>query len=176
MFCCSCCSVVLLFMLFCCSCCTVICIVLLFNIDSCGAKSFTDKRIAAATIIVGSGVRDRRSRPFVLWSLFIRTYFLLRLSVLIFFSVSEPECSYKQGSQSKKWVYIQCSHRITWKIAPKTFSGRLEIYPCVPQDIGPLGPLPCSHSTSSADHSKQGIRYRWPCAILGWLVYYICPL
>ena len=32
--------------------------------------------------------------------------------------------------------------------------------PCVLQDIGPLGPLPCSHSTSSADHSKQGIGYR----------------
>ena len=26
----------------------------------------------------------------------------------------------------------------------------MEIQPCVPQDIGPLGPLPCSHSTSSA--------------------------
>ena len=36
-------------------------------------------------------------------------------------------------------------------------------YPCVLQDIGPLGPLPCSHSTSSLDHSKQGIGYccRW---------------
>ena len=38
--------------------------------------------------------------------------------------------------------------------------GRLEIHPCVLQDIGPLGPLPCSHSTSSANHSKQGIGYR----------------
>ena len=38
------------------------------------------------------------------------------------------------------------------------------------QDIGPLGPLPCSHSTFLADYSKQGIGYRWPCAILGWLV------
>ena len=47
----------------------------------------------------------------------------------------------------------------------------MEIHPCVLQDIGPLGPLPCSHSTSSANHSKQGIGYRWPCAILGWLVY-----
>ena len=46
----------------------------------------------------------------------------------------------------------------------------MEIHPCVLQDIGPLGPLPCSHSTSSADHFKQGIGYRWPCAILGWLV------
>ena len=26
----------------------------------------------------------------------------------------------------------------------------MEIHPCVLQDIGPLGPLPCSHSTSSA--------------------------
>ena len=32
-------------------------------------------------------------------------------------------------------------------------SGRMEIPPCVLQDIGPLGPLPCSHSTSSLDHS-----------------------
>ena len=31
-----------------------------------------------------------------------------------------------------------------------TLSGRMEIHPCVLQDIGPLGPLPCSHSTSSA--------------------------
>ena len=54
------------------------------------------------------------------------------------------------------------------------FSGRMEIHPCVLQDIGPLGPLPCSHSTSSANHSKQGIGYRWPCAILGWLVVYGC--
>ena len=38
-------------------------------------------------------------------------------------------------------------------------SGRKEIHPCVLQDIGPLGPLPCSHSTS-ANHSKQGIGYR----------------
>ena len=29
-------------------------------------------------------------------------------------------------------------------------SGYMEIHPCVLQDIGPLGPLPCSHSTSSA--------------------------
>ena len=41
------------------------------------------------------------------------------------------------------------------------FSGRKEYHPCVLQDIGPLGPLPCSHSTSSADPSKQGIGYRW---------------
>ena len=50
------------------------------------------------------------------------------------------------------------------------FSGCIDIHPCVLQDIGPLGSLPCSHSTSSADHSKLGIGYRWPCAILGWLV------
>ena len=49
-----------------------------------------------------------------------------------------------------------------------------EIHPCVPQDICPLGPLPCSHSTYSADHSKQGIGYRWQWAILGLLVYH-CP-
>ena len=50
--------------------------------------------------------------------------------------------------------------------------GHLKIPPCVLQDIGPLGPLPCSHSTSSLDHYQQGIGYRWPCAILGWLVVY----
>ena len=38
--------------------------------------------------------------------------------------------------------------------------GRLEIHPCVLQDIGPLGPLPCSHSSTSLDHCKQGIGYR----------------
>ena len=77
---------------------------------------------------------------------------------------------------------MQNSHRISWKITTKasntyTLTGRMEIHPCVLQDIGPLGPLPCSHSTSSANHSKQGIGYRWPCAILGWLVYHCpCPL
>ena len=40
------------------------------------------------------------------------------------------------------------------------FPGRLEIHPRVLQDVSPLGPLPCSHSTASADHSKQGIGYR----------------
>ena len=39
-------------------------------------------------------------------------------------------------------------------------SGCMQIHPCVLHDIGPLGPLPCSHPTSSADHSKQGIGYR----------------
>ena len=38
--------------------------------------------------------------------------------------------------------------------------GCKEIHPRVLQDIGPLRPLPCSHSTSSVDHSKQGIGYR----------------
>ena len=37
---------------------------------------------------------------------------------------------------------------------------RVEISPCALQDISPLGPLPCSHSTTSLDHSKQGIGYR----------------
>ena len=49
-------------------------------------------------------------------------------------------------------------------------SGCLEIHPCVLQDISPFGPLPCSYSTILLDHSKQGIGYRWQCAILGWLV------
>ena len=43
----------------------------------------------------------------------------------------------------------------------------MEIHPCVLQYIGPLRPLPSSRSTFLADHSKQGIGYRWPCAILG---------
>ena len=38
--------------------------------------------------------------------------------------------------------------------------GRLKIPPCVLQDIGPLGPLPCSHFISSLDHFQQGIGYR----------------
>merc|ERR1712074_458036 len=42
----------------------------------------------------------------------------------------------------------------------KSASGRLKIHPCVLQDIGSLGPLPCSHSSTSLDHSKQGIGYR----------------
>ena len=52
-------------------------------------------------------------------------------------------------------------------------SGHMEIHPCVLQDIGPLEPLPCSHSTTSIDHGKQGNGYRWPCAILGWLVWIV---
>ena len=72
---------------------------------------------------------------------------------------------------------MQNSDPITWQIvknieinsmfslnkmenSPKAFSGHLEIYTSVLQDIGPLGPLPCSHSTSPANHSKQGIGYR----------------
>ena len=52
-----------------------------------------------------------------------------------------------------------------------------KIHPCVLQDIGPLGPLPCSHFNSTANHSKQGTGYRWPCAIFGWLVHHSpCPL
>ena len=45
------------------------------------------------------------------------------------------------------------------------FSGHMEIHPCVLQDIGPLGPLPCSHSTilkqqqsrasGTADHMRS---------------------
>ena len=59
-----------------------------------------------------------------------------------------------------------------------TLSLNLILFSALPSDFDlyeltferPLGPLPCSHPTSSADHSKQGIGYRWPCAILGWLV------
>ena len=42
----------------------------------------------------------------------------------------------------------------------------MEIHPCVLQDIGPLGPLPCSLFFSWS--LRAG--YHWPCAILGWLV------
>ena len=38
--------------------------------------------------------------------------------------------------------------------------GRMEIHPCVLQDIGPLGPLPCPHITSLHHHPKQGNGYR----------------
>ena len=51
--------------------------------------------------------------------------------------------------------------------ASTSLSGRLEIHPCVLQDIGPLGPLLYSHSTTSHNHSMQGIGYRRPSAILG---------
>ena len=60
-----------------------------------------------------------------------------------------------------------------WTKPLYALSGQMVFHPCVLQDIGPLGPLPCSHSTSSANHSKQGIGYRWQCAILGWLVSHV---
>ena len=44
--------------------------------------------------------------------------------------------------------------------APHLFPGLMEIHPCVLQDIGPLGPLPCFHLDSSPKHSKQGNGYR----------------
>ena len=34
--------------------------------------------------------------------------------------------------------------------------GHMEIHPCVLQDIGPLGPLPCFSFTFTANHDKQG--------------------
>ena len=34
--------------------------------------------------------------------------------------------------------------------------GHMEIHPCVLQDIGPLGPLPCSQPTITANHTEQG--------------------
>ena len=52
----------------------------------------------------------------------------------------------------------------------KSASGRLEIHPCVLQEIRPMGVLPCSHSTTLLDHSKLGIGYRWPCVIIRQLV------
>ena len=61
--------------------------------------------------------------------------------------------------------------------APKVFLGliysllgHLEIHSCVLQDIGPLGPLPCSHSITLDDYLEQGIGYHWPCVILGRLI------
>ena len=41
---------------------------------------------------------------------------------------------------------------------PYLLSGCMEIHSCVLQDIGPLGPLPCSHSTSSVDILQAGHR------------------
>ena len=75
-----------------------------------------------------------------------------------------------------KWKKIQCSHWITRKVAPKASNVPSQdiwkFTPCVLQDISLLGPLPCTHSTSAVNHSKQSIGYRWPCEILGWLVSY----
>ena len=42
--------------------------------------------------------------------------------------------------------------RGAWGGADGRTDRRLEIHPCVLQDTGPLGPLPCSYSTSSAGH------------------------
>ena len=69
-----------------------------------------------------------------------------------------------------RWNWKYAKFPLNIKGLKYALSGHMEIHPCVLQDIGPFGPLPCSHSTSSANHSKQGIGYRWPCAILGWLV------
>ena len=46
-----------------------------------------------------------------------------------------------------------------------------EIYPHILHNFGPVGQLSCSQSTTLLDHYKQGIGYRWPCAILGLLVF-----
>ena len=46
----------------------------------------------------------------------------------------------------------------------------MEIHPCVLQDIGPLGFAALLSPYFFSYLSKQGIGYRWPCAILGWLV------
>ena len=50
----------------------------------------------------------------------------------------------------KKSMFSLNNKRISPKGHKCAFPGRLEIHPCVLQDIGPLGPLPCSHSSSSA--------------------------
>ncbi|MEE3022025.1 MAG: hypothetical protein VX367_05200, partial [SAR324 cluster bacterium] len=50
---------------------------------------------------------------------------------------------------------------ITENYLKYALSGHMEIYPRVLQNSGPLGPLPCSHSTSSANHSKQGMCNPW---------------
>ena len=52
------------------------------------------------------------------------------------------------GSKSSPWT-PSSKQSNALKHAPSP-SGRLEIHPSVLQDIGPLGPLPCSHTTSSA--------------------------
>ena len=71
---------------------------------------------------------------------------------------------------SEKWQKIWNSYWITWQIDEKlkkcktpteyygicskglknALSRCMEIHPCFLQDIGPLRPLPCSHSTSPA--------------------------
>ena len=62
------------------------------------------------------------------------------------------------------------------KIWPLRMDGREEYHSHVLQDIGSLRPLPCCWSTSSGDHSEQGIGYRWLCEILGWLVIFLAFL
>ena len=48
------------------------------------------------------------------------------------------------GGCTDEWMY---KRKDVWK------------FTSVLQDIGPLGLLPCCHSTTSANHSEQGIGY-----------------
>ena len=81
----------------------------------------------------------------------------------------------KLGIQGQNWV----SKAKIWPLRPKSglrgqnqlggmdgrTDGRMEIHPCVLQDIGPLGPLPCSHpiilkqqqsrARGTADHTRS---------------------
>ena len=46
--------------------------------------------------------------------------------------------------------------------------GRLEIPPCVPQDIGPLGPLPKKHKKAQiVAKALDGQRYPMPLSVCG---------
>ena len=73
----------------------------------------------------------------------------------------------KSALQASYPYLLTWSSNLMPEICPHRTSGNS---PCVLQDFVPLEPLPCSQSTSSLDHSKQGIGYRRPCTILGWLV------
>ena len=69
--------------------------------------------------------------------------------------LKEPDLGLRGLGGGDVWTDVRTDGRTYGRT-----DGRKEIHPCVLQDIGPLGPLPCSHSTSSADHSEQGIGYR----------------
>merc|ERR1712074_16293 len=73
-------------------------------------------------------------------------------------SLSDLKFSLNNMANGQK-IEKEIPMNITENYPKYAISGRMELHPCVLQDIGPLGPLPCSHSTSSANHSKQGIGY-----------------
>ena len=117
---------------------------------------------------------------FCIFFYFLLIFHVIRWKMCIFLLFVNFPC-YSMGSLqvvifpcysmgSLHFVIFPCYSMEIWelrRLGGGRTDGCKEIHPCVLQDIGPLGPQPCSHSTSSVDHSKQGIGYRWPYAILG---------